>query len=82
MQLLKCPRCEWECFEKLKSHSHCFNCNYFETRSVRLPKHSPLPPIPKHPSGIAREIELCVFDNEELITSCSYDLDTPKKRAA
>ncbi|MBI4402598.1 MAG: hypothetical protein HY537_00465 [Deltaproteobacteria bacterium] len=29
MGFRKCPRCGWNCLEKLKTHSHCVNCFYF-----------------------------------------------------
>lgn len=28
MGFLNCPRCGDESYEKLKSHDHCFGCNY------------------------------------------------------
>ena len=27
-----CPRCKFKSFERLKTHSHCVNCNYSEYR--------------------------------------------------
>lgn len=36
-KILFCPRCGERTYEKLRSHSHCFNCLYSETLS--LPKH-------------------------------------------
>ena len=27
-KFLKCPRCKWESYESLPSHSYCHNCDY------------------------------------------------------
>lgn len=29
MSVSVCPRCGYQSYEKLKSYSHCYNCNYF-----------------------------------------------------
>lgn len=29
-----CPRCGSGSLEKLRTHSHCANCNYFETKEA------------------------------------------------
>lgn len=36
-KILFCPRCGERSYEKLQSHSHCFNCLYSET--LALPKY-------------------------------------------
>jgi hypothetical protein len=78
MRLHQCPRCTWECFEKLKTHSYCINCNYFEVRKARLPRVSTMPPLPAAP---ARVLELTVIDNDELITDFAHDISQKKKIA-
>ena len=30
--LMKCPRCSWNCCEELKTYLFCPNCNYTEDR--------------------------------------------------
>lgn len=80
MRMQQCPRCMWQCFEKLKTHSHCVNCNYFEVRKARLPKVSNPPPVLNEPA-IARVLELSVIDNEELITDFSHDVPQRKMSA-
>lgn len=79
MSMKQCPRCLWECFEKLKTHSHCVNCNYYEVRSVKLPQHSPLPPMPKAPEAATKTIELTVFESDELVTPLVHDSKPYKK---
>jgi len=79
MSMRKCPRCLWDCFEKLKTHSYCVNCNYYETRSVKLPRQSPLPPLPAAPDAAAKTIELTVFENDELVTPLVHDAKPIKK---
>ena len=80
MSLHQCPRCTWECFEKLRTHSYCINCNYYEVKQAKLPKVSPQPPLPSKPN-LAKVLELTVFDNEELITDFSFE-SQPKKKIA
>ena len=69
MRLHQCPRCAWECFEKLRTHSYCINCNYYEVQAASVSRPAYMTKLSKP----GKPIELTVIDNDRLITDFAHE---------